>query len=586
MDKNVISAITDAVAIFAGAAPVNATPMPNFEQYAEYLKSNRPPPEQLENQRQSLPIEEVKCPVISIAIVGAGAGDTDIDATLVSLTAQTYKKWELVLAFELSRTGVLRFKEMEHVRIVQLDGTLNSLLKAAEAELRGDIYLYLRPGDRLSPDSLFTMIQQFGSNTETDIIFADSDELDRDGNRIRPFFKPSYSPNSEMCYDMIKRPLLVKKAVHIEAGGYIGVSEEDYHEYALRCGHSARHTARVSRILLTQTRVPVINSLPSFENRLDTLLAKGKPIGKAMPGLFSGSTQIRHDIRGKASVALIISYPKNVEMLKRCLESIDAQITYPNYRLMIVASTAEETEADMNTYLEALKRNKAASIVRVKNSSISIPRLANEGAKRSASDYLMFISPHLEVLTPDFVERMIEPLQVSGVVACGGKLLDCNDLLYSCGTVIGLNGWAASPYCGTPDDSADVLKCTFTSMQRNVSALCGELFTVRSDEFYNIGLFDESFTHVGWDTELCIRFMRRGRLCVYTPYAKAKLNSLPIEYAHAPAQNLQRCYDAYREIMLAGDKYYNDNYDYKSIIPIPAINPYSPILLNPLYGKS
>ena len=122
-------------------------------------------------------------------------------------------------------------------------------------------------------------------------------------------------------------------------------------------------------------------------------------------------------------------------------------------------------------------------------------------------------------------------------------------------------------------------------VQRNVTAVSGAFMAVSGENFFSFGMFDETLSGVGWDTEFCVRLMRKGLANCFTPFAKARLSGgLPNDYANAGKANLLRCYDVYRETLLFGDRYFNPNFDYANPVPTLAAVPYPPIKLNPLYS--
>ena len=104
---------------------------------------------------------------------------------------------------------------------------------------------------------------------------------------------------------------------------------------------------------------------------------------------------------------------------------------------------------------------------------------------------------------------------------------------------------------------------------------------VSSEDFLNVGMFDESFSEVGWDIEFCLRAANKGLMTVYTPYAEAKLIRRLKSFGQASKDDLTRCYDVMRGTLMTGDKYYSPNFDCRSRIPLTAIKPYRPIVLNP-----
>lgn len=577
--NNIVTTAADFAASLVGANQKSVKAAHEFENYNEYLNANRPSAKQLEDERAT-PLNPA--PLISVAIVCAGESDSKMDATLVSLLAQTYTNWELCIAFELSKTGLERFNSLEKIRIVLSDGTEKELITLAQEQLRGAYFLLLSPGDRLAPDAMYQAAQAMLANRQAEVFYMDEDSVTNEGERNNPIFKPDYGPDTMLSYNMTGKPLFVAKRVHEKVGGYMGTNQNDLWEYALKCTRAAKGVVHIARVGLS---APEENAnrkmnLNDMKKRIDTFLSARKPVGNSFAGGIENTCRIRYPKKKQPSVGIVIPNIDDAELLARCIESIEQQSNNDCVRIFI-ADNGQEGETKQN-YLRALKKNKVATLVEVEANS-SQPCILNDCAKRAISDVLLFLNGSSEILSPGFPEQLTELALRKETGAVGGKILDAEGNILSVGTVIGLGGWAGSPYAGTPDDEEDWLKCMFTNVQRNVSAVSGAFMAIGGETFFNSGLFDETITGVGWDTELCLRLMRRGLYNCFTPFAAVKLNGTLPDYAKASAGNLTRCYDAYRQTLLAGDRYYNFNFDPASSVPLLAVNPYPPIALNPNY---
>ncbi|MCH5278743.1 MAG: glycosyltransferase [Christensenellaceae bacterium] len=577
--NNIVTAASDVAANLVGAFPKSVKAAHEFENYNEYLNANRPSTKQLEDERTT-PLNPA--PLISVAMVCVGESDSKMDATLVSLLAQTYTNWELCIAFELSKTGLERFNSLEKIRIVLSDGTDKELIALAQEQLRGAYFLMLSPGDRLAPDAMYSVAQAMLANRQAEVFYMDEDSVTDEGERHSPIFKPDYGPDTMLSYNMTGKPLFVAKRVHEKVGGYIGTGKNDLWEYTIKCMRAAKGVVHIARVGLSTPEEGSNRNmnLHDMRKRLDTILSERKPVGNSFAGEIENTCRIRYPKKKQPSVGIVIPNVDDANLLARCIESIEQQSNSDCIRIF-VADNGQEGETKQN-YLRALKRNKVATLVEVEASS-SMPRILNDCAKQAISDVLLFLNGSSEILSPGFPEQLTELVLRKDTGAVGGKILDAGGNILSVGTVIGLGGWAGSPYTGTPDDEEDWLKCTFTKVQRNVSAVSGAFMAIGGETFFNSGLFDETITGVGWDTELCIRLMRRGLYNCFTPYAVVRLNGTLPDYAKASAGNLTRCYDAYRQTLLAGDKYYNFNFDPASSVPMLAVNPYPPITLNQNY---
>lgn len=585
--NDILAAAADLVAGAFDALLKQVENYHEFSNYSEYLCKNMPTQADLDLQHEK-PLNPA--PLVSVAIACAGASRSALLKTLEALGRQTYSDFEVCVISALSQAGLTDCGGIPNFRLLLSDGTAREQLKSAEKLLRGAYILQLLPGDILSPDALHMLVLQTHSNPAAEVIFADEDSM-LDDVRQSPIFKPDYGRDTLRAFNSIGRPMLVSKRVHAAAGGFFGSTASELWAYCLDCAAAAKQVVHVARIALTALRSDNRIELPraalmkralSPLHSADDTKKKNPSIGYCFEGAVSGTLRMRYPMKREPSVGIVVAAPSGVETLQRCIDSIEMQATV-DCRQIIIADDGSGDER-MQRYLDALKRNKTADIVRVEAAS-PIPKVLNTCACKAAADLLLFVNGSAEILSPGFLREFTELALRRGTGAVGGKIIDENENILSAGTVIGLHGWAGSPYFGEKDDFEDLLKCSFLHVQRNVTAVSGAFMAVSGENFFSFGMFDETLSGVGWDTEFCLRLRRKGLLNLFTPFAKARLSgSLPNDYANAGKANLLRCYDAFRETLLCGDRYFNPNFDYSCAVPTLSTVPAPPIKLNPLYS--
>ena len=585
MDRQkLINDTLDFAAALAGIFPKKAENFHIFENYGEYLKQNTADAENLRFQHEN-PLNP--SPLVSVTVVCKNGCADDISRTVFSLLSQTYTNWEVCIAADVKTTGSKQFENIENFRLVFSAGSEKELLKLAGKQLRGAYYMLLEAGDILSPDALYEMMQVFSSAPDAEFVYTDEDSINPSGERCNPVFKPDCEKETILSYNCVGKPFLNAKRVHNAIGGFIGTAPNDFWEYALKAFSEAKRTVHIARIGLSSAFEKVRTLPDSFDmaERINKISeqAKLKPISESLPGSVQGTCRQRCLMKKHLSAGIIISNPGNARLLQRCIESIQMQSEYDCYRIFVEDDGTSDEE--MKKYLSALEHEKVISTVRIKP-GISFPAGLNYCAKYALSEMLVFLNGGCEILTPDFLEQSECFILKKGIGAVGGKLVDQNNNILSAGTVIGLKGWTGSPYDGAPDDKTDFLKCSFADVQRNVSAVSGLFMAVSGEAFFSAGLFDESFTGVGWDTELCIRLRRRGLRICFNPYAKAQLTGTLPDYAKASSENLTRCYDCLRETLIQGDGFFNANFDPASAVPKLAVKPYPAIMLNQNYNNN
>ena len=151
----------------------------------------------------------------------------------------------------------------------------------------------------------------------------------------------------------------------------------------------------------------------------------------------------------------------------------------------------------------------------------------NIGAKQVKTPYTLFLNSDTEP-QPGFIGHMEKALDNKKVAVVGSRLFflkDSKKKIKFKGKVINIDSEKGKiQHAGivynesfmpeeygrgfSPDDS-EVLK------NRIVPSVTGACMMVRTKEFLEIGGFDESFKN-GWeDTDLCLRFLEKGNLCMY-----------------------------------------------------------------------
>lgn len=578
-NNNMLTNAAEAVYSISGMMPTRNALEHEYANYAEYIESNSASSAELDEQRAN---KLNPAPLISLVIVSAEENGGSIEDTLDSIVNQTYDNWEVCVVLGYSKRKLESYADSKRMRIILSMGDEESLTSIANQQLRGAYMMQLIAGDVLAPEALYSMAQALLAGIIPEAVFADSEQVDGDG-KVYPFFKPDYGLLTLLNYNSAGRPLLVSKRVFDAVGGFIGTRRLEQWEFAIKALNEAKHSSHIGRVLLSsryaQESTLNLNSLNTLDNILKEHTTK-RVQAFCSEGMVAGTARIHLLPKKKTQVSLIIPNYADRESLQRCIESIEMRSTYLDYRVFVADDEREDKQ--LRKYLDALKKTKAAELIKVKP-EMPLPAIMNVCANIALNEMLIFLNGDCEVVSPDFIEELIGPASIKNVGAVGGKLVDINDKIVSVGTVIGMNGWWGSPYEGSADELSDTLKCKFIGVQRNVSAVSGAFMAIRGEVFVSAGMFDDTFSGVGWDSELCLRLMRRGFINCFTPYAKAKLYGELPSYDKASESNLNRCYDVFRQTLLAGDKFYNPNFDYAFSEPVLASKPYPAVELNPNY---
>ena len=505
------------------------------EAYEAYLASVLPSADELALQRAHPPLA---LPRFVIALAGPWDG-AEAARSMASLEAQTYSRFDITL-------------DPKHAS--------------------GDYILYLWQGDTLSPDALYHFARAAGGGA--DLIYCDEHVHAPDKEPCSPFFKSAPNQITQMCYDMLSCGVAARMDLFHRTGGMTGYDPAARYAYNVQCLRASRRAVHIPRPLyaLASDRRPDASAI----RVLEPFLAPGETLAI---GQWAGSFRVERMQRKAPSVAIIIPNQNNPQGLRRLLESLEAQTIHP-YGQIIIADLGSK-DSETLRYYDILEKNKAASIIH--GDGLPLPKMLNQAAMETSADALVFLGPHTEIISAGWLDNLLGQLYRSGVAAAGGKLLDPRGRLLFAGGIAGIGGWAGSFYTGQQDRLWDLRQNRFTNSIRTVSILSLACLSLRSSIFWNVGGFDESFSPYGADMDLCLRLLRRGYACVYTPYALLRCYGPVSNLADGPEENRLRCYDALRTFLLWGDPHCSPNYDFNQALPVAAAPPRPAIEWNELY---
>src|SRR4029077_19428762 len=104
------------------------------------------------------------------------------------------------------------------IRMIELN-TGESVATATNAALSlatGEFVAILRAGDILSEQALYEVVFALGGDGWPDIVYSDCDQLNSDGQRANPWFKPGWDPDLLLGQDYIS-DLAVYRRTLVEA---------------------------------------------------------------------------------------------------------------------------------------------------------------------------------------------------------------------------------------------------------------------------------------------------------------------------------------------------------------------------------
>jgi GT2 family glycosyltransferase len=517
-------------------------------------------------------------PRISILMPTFNTPERFLRLAIESVLRQTYPHWELCIADDGS--------DQPHVRAV-LDeyaarderiklappGRHGGIAAASNAALElatGDYVALLDHDDEIAEHALYRMAKAIVADPAADMLYSDEDKLQPDGKRLRPFFKPDWSPEFFLgcmytCHLGVYRTKLVR-----EVGGFRPTFDgaQDY-DLVLRVVEQTERIVHVPDVLYHWRVVPNstaagVGAKPFAHaaglRALQEHLHRTGRRGRAEVGPSAGLNWVRFDVVGQPTVSIIIpslcrtSSDGRPALIERCVASINR--VSRNRRFEIIVADRHTMPADMEQSLAK------AGVKRVTyDSEFNWSRVNNLAARHATGEHLLFLNDDTEAVDPEWLEAMLEFSQQPQIGVVGAKLVFPDGGLQHVGVTLP-GGKPGHPFYGYPAKHPGYYARNL--LPHNCAAVTGACLMSRREVFEQAGGFDESFPLNYNDIDYCMKVRRLGYRVVFTPHAKV-VHHESVTKSGVFAEEL----DAFREKWgEAVDPYYNpnlnpDTFDYR-----------------------
>ncbi len=156
-----------------------------------------------------------------------GESEQALRASFDSILQQLYPYWELILLVEekddLLVASIIGSADRLDPRVkIARPGSIRGFgldLNQALAISTGEFIGYLLAGDSLSERALYEFAVKAGRYESADLIYADVDEINPQGNRDNPWFKPGWDPDLLLGVDYISNCAIFRRELVEDLAG-------------------------------------------------------------------------------------------------------------------------------------------------------------------------------------------------------------------------------------------------------------------------------------------------------------------------------------------------------------------------------
>jgi GT2 family glycosyltransferase len=235
---------------------------------------------------------------------------------------------------------------------------------------------------------------------------------------------------------------------------------------------------------------------------------------KDLPGVY----HLRPCLREQPTVSIVIPTAgqtrevryEEVVLVTHCVRSIVETSTYENYEVVCVADGS--TKRYVLDELRAIAGDRLRLVVY--DEPFNFSAKINCGAVRSEGEHLLLLNDDMEVVTPNWIERMVMYSEIPEVGAVGARLLWEDGRLQHAGVQFehGLPGHLYRGFSADFDGYANAVR-----VAQNCLAVTGACLMTPRDAFEAAGGLSTTFPVNYNDMDYCLKMRAAGRRVVCDP---------------------------------------------------------------------
>ena len=459
--------------------------------------------------------------LVTVAIVMASDATQDaLQATLASITAQNFNRFEIIVAGEAPSQTATDYRWIGHTP---------DIWQAIAREARGDIVTVLDAGDTLLPWALAYIGAAFETGDKPDFVYGDEDGL-LGGKRARPRFKPAWSPVFLGASNYIGKPWTVTTSLLTDAASKNLPTE---HDLLVAMGQQAKGVAHIPNVLCSR---PLHSGLPDTVDSTIALRSGGPRVSLIIP------TCLRH-----------------LDIIERCFQGLINLTAYNDIEVILVTNNLTDPVA-AEAFLKPYQARSQFKIVHWKGEGFNWSALNNFGTRHATGDYLLYFNDDVESIKADWLDRLVLTLEDSGAGIIGPMLRYPNQTMQHLGiNLVDYGGGARHlfRFCSGNEDNLRWIM----SHAREVSAVTGACLLTTRALFDALEGFDETIPVVCNDVDFCLRAQAKGYSVLIEPRAELIHHEGISRTGISETEDVKRFWGRWGATLKRPDRFTNPNLD-------------------------
>lgn len=450
-----------------------------------------------------------------------------------SVQQQLYPHWQLCIADDAStdpavREVLERFAASDaRIRVVyrEVNGHISAASNSALTLVTCDWVALLDHDDKLAEHALYHVAQVIMARPNVALIYSDEDKIGPDGERRDPYFKPDWNYPLMLSHNLVTHLGVYRKSVLDRIGGFrSGYDGSQDYDLVLRMIEliSPEQIHHIP-LVLYHWRIHPDSTAESGGAKPYTVAAGERALNEhfSRQGVTAHVEPLAFGYRpcfalpDPAPRVSVIIPTRNAQVLvEQCLHGLYANTDYPDLEVLLIDNGSDDPQA-LAAFQSACERYPTLRCLR-DDGPFNFSRLNNAAVPQATGEVLCFLNNDIEVVSRDWLQRLVALACQPWVGAAGPKLLYPDGTVQHGGIVLGIAGWAGHGHKGFPaDHPGNVGRAALMSA---FSAVTGACMVIRKDRFLAVDGFDEPAFGVACnDVDLCLRLRRQGYLSVFDP---------------------------------------------------------------------
>lgn len=380
-----------------------------------------------------------------------------------------------------------------------------------------DVVCCVRAGDTLAPHALAWALEGFAL-PQAQVVYTDSE------TNGTPWFKPAWNPDYALASDYPLELLLVRRSVvqglqevHTSADFAWGALASVWSQGATSVVHVPRVLYRMQSPLSADERSARFAAASRALHAVEPQ-ACIEELDKTPPGVTHAARRVRHPLPEDAremTVSLVIPTRDRVDLLQRCISTIQQFTAWPKLEIIIIDNGS--VEAVTHAYFAEI----AQQGVRVlpMPGPFNYADLNNRAIEQASGEIVGLVNNDIEALHEGWLEEIVSQLLRPGVGGVGAKLLWPNGMVQHGGVLLGVGNVAG--HFGNRLADADWGDHGRNQLVQQVSGCTAACLFLRRQDFFDLGGMDPDAFPVAFnDVDLCLQVRKSGKAIIWTPYAK------------------------------------------------------------------